>query len=588
MESTASDGRTNGQTNGHWGRFTAVLIAVSLGISLPALLSGYLWDDYFFTSRLIEGHSPFGYYDFGQTMRHSGLGPWWTSPGFTVRFFRPLSSATLHLDFAVWNAGPVSAHLHSAAWFSLLLVGAVRLLRTLLPVSTAKWAAVFFAVSSSHAFTVGWISARHAAVGGAFAVWSVLYYVYWRQRGKRRDAVISLGLFGLGLLSSETALSVAGVVLAYELAGAAGPLGSRLKAAAPTLAVAFVYVLLYKAAGYGAKGSGLYSDPTTQPMEFLAGLAPKLIYIVGTFVFGVHTSSAFMPGLGWLPLLAGGVGLALGASALALGWRRLEPTERRLIKWLGLATLFGLGPSLASLPQGRSVILASLAFAGVAGLALRGLLSAHPGGLRGVLQWSVAAPLCFGLLIASPAFRLGTSEFLRQQSKAEVTLGQKSMVTCRPGARTVVLNGGLLFALHAPFVMAAHGGPGKKLVGWHQLTEPATDIEVERKGRTGLVISGNGKPVVNVFMMNVVRPRTDDLVAGASIAGKHLRIKVLSNTPQGPTRVEFTIPGLHDPSRVCLLYYDGKRGVLRNATLPPRGQRLTIKWWKLKLWPPGD
>lgn len=44
--------------------------------------------------------------------------------------------------------------------------------------------------------------------------------------------------------------------------------------------------------------------------------------------------------------------------------------------------------------------------------------------------------------------------------------------------------------------------------------------------------------------------------------------------------MEFTIWGLQDPSRICLLYFDGKDGVLRNATLPPQGETLTIKWWK--------
>ena len=573
------DPTTNhGQHDARWGRFTVVLIAVSLSLSLPALLSGYLWDDYFFASRLIEGDAPFGYYDFGRSMRDSGLAPWWISPKFTVSFFRPLSSATLHLDFSVWNGRPLYAHLHSAAWFALLLVGAVRLVRTLLPPRVAKWAAVIFAVSASHSFTVGWISARHAVVGGAFAVWSVLHYIYWRQQGKGRDAIIALVLFGLGLLSSESTLAVAGVVLAYELAAATGNLRDRVKAAAPTLGLALVYVIAYKAAGYGAKGSALYSDPTTQPVQFLADLVPKVISIFGTFVFGVHTSSAFMPGLGWLPLVVGGVALGLLGTGLLLCWRRFDLATKRLVKWLGLATLLALGPSLASLPQGRSVILSSLAIASLACLVLKELFASRARPLQRVAPLAVGGLLCFGLLFTSPIMRLGSSNYLRKAANAELTLGKRSKPICRPGARTVLINGALLFSIHAPFVLAKH----QKVTwsGWQLLSEPTNDITVTPTGAETIVVSSANRPLVNEFTIRVFRPNAGDLTPGTIIEAKHLRSRVLKNSPRGPTRMEFTIRGLQDPNRICLLYYDGKDGVLRNATLPPQGETLTIKWWR--------
>ncbi|MFH2006779.1 MAG: hypothetical protein ABI333_09360 [bacterium] len=587
MDSTADNSAQSRaddrQPDGRWVRFTLVLVLVSLALSLPALLSGYWWDDYYFASRLIEHDAPFGYYEFGSRSFDSGLAPWWASPDHRVSFFRPLSSATLHLDFSVWNGNPLLAHLHAAAWFVLLLLGATRLFRLLLPVKVAKWAAVIFAISACHAWTVGWIAARHTVVGGAFSVWSLLYYVQWRQLGKLQDAGVALALLVLGLLSSETALAVAAVVLAHELAG--GTPGTlygwrgRALAAAPTMGVALVYVILYKASGHGVYGSALYADPTLQPAEFLAGVLPKIVSIFGTFVFGVHTSLAMMPGMGWIPVAAGGVGLALVAAGLALCWPRLEATERRRVRWLSLATLLGIAPALASFPQGRSVAVSCLTFAAVAGIAVTGLFAARhqqSRRLRRLLALCLAVPLCVGLLLTSPLQRLGLGALLHSHSKTLVKLGRESKVRCQPTARVVLLNGDLMFSIHAQLIVAAH--QRKTFPGWHQLTEPATDIVVERTGRNSIFISSRDTPLVNAFTLNVFRPRTDKLTPGKVVEKKQLRIEILKSSPGGPTRVKFTIPGLNDPSRTCLLYYDGKAGVLRNATLPPRGQTLTIKW----------
>ena len=59
-----------------WARFTAIVIGVSLALSLPALLAGYWGDDYFFASELVRPDNPFGYYDFGDGLHQRGLAPW--------------------------------------------------------------------------------------------------------------------------------------------------------------------------------------------------------------------------------------------------------------------------------------------------------------------------------------------------------------------------------------------------------------------------------------------------------------------------------------------------------------------------------
>ncbi len=559
-----------------WTRFTVVVVLVSLALSTPALLAGYWMDDYYFDSKVVKLDAPFGYYEFGDKLDKAGVSPWWASPEFRVSFFRPLSSATLHADFHVWNASPRYAHLHSALWFVLLLLGAVRLLRTLLPHKAARWAAVIFAISSVHAFTVGWIAARHAVVGGALSVWSLLYYLQWRQQGHNKHRIFAVVLFGLGLLASETALTVVALVLAYELLGVTDFWKRRLVAAAPFAALALVYLVFYKANGYGAHGSGVYADPMVAPGKFALGLLPKTISAAAMFLFGLPASLSYMPGMAMVPVAVGAVALLLLGLGLACCWRSWDPAHRRLLKWLGLGAFLALTPSLAALPQGRSTGLSYLAFATLAGVVMAGLFGLRTQGAQRLLALATAGLLCLGLFVLSPLFRLGQGAILLKGGQSQVKLGQKSKLGCAQGSRVYLLNGGLMFSLQAPFIVSKHQGHFFR--SWHQLTEPAGDLEVHRSGPDSLTISGKDNPVVNYFSMTMLRPESDALTAGRVLAGPHLHTTVLQTSAKGPTRVRFTIPHLADPRRVCVLYYDDKQGVLKPATLPKPDRPLEIKW----------
>ena len=57
--------------------------------------------------------------------------PWWTDPELKIAFFRPVSSLTHWLDERLWPSSPVLMHLHSLAWFGVLLVAAAAAYRRL-------------------------------------------------------------------------------------------------------------------------------------------------------------------------------------------------------------------------------------------------------------------------------------------------------------------------------------------------------------------------------------------------------------------------------------------------------------------------
>ena len=215
--------------------FLVLVILLSTALSLPGILSEYMADDYFFNGALYSPDAPFGYYDFAKKNKAAGVDAWWSSPHLKRRFFRPLSSLSLHLDFTVWPNRPLPGHLHSVLWYILLLIGGYRIFELCLSRSATKWATLLFSIGMVHAWTAGWIAARHAVMGGAFAIWSAYTFLVWRRQGRVRYGIASAGLFVLGLSSSEVALSVLGFALSHEVIFATQPLKRRMRSVAPTI-----------------------------------------------------------------------------------------------------------------------------------------------------------------------------------------------------------------------------------------------------------------------------------------------------------------------------------------------------------------
>ena len=210
-------------------RYYLIAIALSLALSVSSILSGYLFDCRLFTSSIYRAGA-FSLYGYIPEMRRLDLLPWWASENLKIDFFRPLSSATLAMDFALGDKAPTIPHLHQALWFIVLLLGAFQVLKQLLPRGRYLKVAVFvFALASYHSYTVGYVAARHALMGGTLAVWALYHYISWHRRGDGKSLILSLGLFLLGLLSSEAALAFAPVAVIYDFVFRAGNLKTRMK-----------------------------------------------------------------------------------------------------------------------------------------------------------------------------------------------------------------------------------------------------------------------------------------------------------------------------------------------------------------------
>src|SRR5688572_18709841 len=203
------------------------LLATLLG--LPALAGGLALDDLLIREQLTAGAGGLASaYDFVAggpaevaEQRATGAFPWWTADDLHVRFFRPLTAATLAFDLRVSGA-PWWMHLHGVLWSALLAVAAGAAYRaTATRHGEAVWIAglalLLFVVDDAHAASVGWIAARHGVIGATFAVAALLAHLHWRDRGWTPGSLLGPAALAVGLLASETALGGLAYVTAHAL-----------------------------------------------------------------------------------------------------------------------------------------------------------------------------------------------------------------------------------------------------------------------------------------------------------------------------------------------------------------------------------
>ena len=277
-----------------------IAIAVSLALSLPAILSSYVVDDRLFTS---DYYNPgtLGLYDYISEIKRLGLEPWWSAEDLKIRFFRPLSSLLLNLDLTIGNKRPIVPHLHQVIWFAALLIGAYRVLEQILTDrNRITWAFYLFAIAGYHTFLVGFIATRHALMANTFGMWALFHYISFRRRRGKRHHAIAISLFILGLLSGEAAVSFVPMAIAYDLFFTEGSIKTKMRRPLWVLSVLGGYLLFYRLAGFGTKSTAFYMDPLSSPLAYLQNLPAKLLAMVGDFALGIP-STLMLDEDGYLP-----------------------------------------------------------------------------------------------------------------------------------------------------------------------------------------------------------------------------------------------------------------------------------------------
>src|SRR5262245_44848207 len=276
-----------------------LVVALALAAAFGAwevLFAGFMADD-LMQLAVLEGLSPaaawtgpFDLYTISdgnpvhvRAMQDAGLFPWFADPAFEMAFSRPLSSALLVIDHALFGLRPAGYRLHGVLW-SLALVGAVGIfLRRALPGRLGVLALLVFVLSGIQGIFC-WTAARHIVVAAALGFVGLALHLRWREDGWRPGAVLSVLALALSLAASEVGIAVAAYLLAYEALGASGTARSRLRAAVPALALVGAYLVAYRLLGHGASAGSGYLDPLRDPGAFLRALPIRLAVLIGGVV----------------------------------------------------------------------------------------------------------------------------------------------------------------------------------------------------------------------------------------------------------------------------------------------------------------
>src|SRR5262249_14396245 len=122
----------------------ALLVGLTVITYLPALRSGFVWDD---RANVVEN----------QSLRSlSGLKNIWTDPKASLQYY-PLTYTVLWIEHQLWGLDPVGYHVANIVLHALNAVWILLLLQRL-QVPGAWLAGLLFAVHPIHVESVAWVS----------------------------------------------------------------------------------------------------------------------------------------------------------------------------------------------------------------------------------------------------------------------------------------------------------------------------------------------------------------------------------------------------------------------------------------------
>lgn len=398
---------------------------------LPALGSGFQLDDHFQRLRLLGYGDPainlFVFYTGDPARNLAGMDagwlPWWSAEHLRHASLRYLSVLTMQLDYLLWPNRPALMHLHSLAWLGGLVAAAAHFHRRILgAIWPAGLAALLYALDDAHALPAAYLANRNALVATFFGVLCLTCFARSRQEGWRTGALLSPLFLALALAAGEIALATAGYLFAYSLFLDRDSLGGRARALAPHAAVLLAWALVYELGGFGAEGSGFYTDPLRSPLQFARALlerAPVLLMgqwtpLPADLALVVRRGSAQASQLRFVALGTVGVLVAV-----------LAPLVRRdrVARFLALGAALSLLPIAAVGPQNRLLFFVGLGSMGLLAQLLHALVSRAPTVPSG-FAWrlpalAIAAALLMTHVLIAPPIAVAS---LRLQDRANAAL----------------------------------------------------------------------------------------------------------------------------------------------------------------------
>jgi hypothetical protein len=343
---------------------------MGVALTLPSLRAGFFADDLVhlgtFAGLLPAAFSgtPFQLFRFSvgdvaknTALMRAGLLPWWTDPHLKLAFFRPLTALIHALDYRLWGMRPLGYHVTNLILWAAVLFTAGELIRRLAPTPRAATLAfLVYAFADARALVVTWIANRNALIATALAFATVIAWDSYRRGSGRLRAVLACSLFVLALLSGESAIGGLALLAGYEVFAvypSLSSLGSRAKGLAPFVAIALLYVVAYKIGGFGASGSGMYVDPTGDPLGWMLVATQRYPALLAALIWGWPIDVWINGGVQRDVILIGS--LVLAPVTVAVFWGTVR--RHRSIAAICLGAGLALVPLTATFPSSRLLLL---------------------------------------------------------------------------------------------------------------------------------------------------------------------------------------------------------------------------------------
>lgn len=525
--------------------FAVWVLALGVVLFWPALCSPPVLDDYLQSSMAHETYPvprhAWDLYNFidlkdSDVLRARGFLPWWADATLRIRFLRPLPSLVLWGEYRLGLSAPWM-HLHSLGWWAVGAWAANRLYRAHVSARAATLATLIFALAPFQVVPLAWLANREALL--SLALSALALHTHWKTNAAEARpgaaALRSTAMFTLAFASGEYALGVCGYVLAEAWLMVA-PWRHRVGRALPALLPACAYLGVRARLGYGAGGSGFYTDPFQEPWLFAIRAPERLARL-------------FLNALGGLDgeLLRGNLAapwvFGLFALAVAALWKPVRAhCKTRISRVFLLGSLLAVVPTLAVVPSPRLLGLAMLGLAPV----MAQLLEAAwwPAGATSHALRFAALCVGFAQLVHGPAtswlmaraWQHSGETFERDARALRDELGDA------PGANVSAVRG-IAGAFFVPFALSPGGAPPR---AWRLLSQLG-HVLLRRTGPLDLeLVAPKDQSLVPIVAGNLFRPEGKSFSVGQSFDAPGMQVTVLEVCPAGIRRAGFHFDSVQD------------------------------------------
>jgi len=565
------------------------LIAVALLLLTPALAVGMVLDDHVLAllARDDSGFAGFrenplflfsftlGQEETNRALMDAGaLLPWWSDPHHLNAFFRPLSSLTHLMDFALWPDSPLLMHLHSLLWFAALLGIVAHIYHRFYGygVLVAGLAFAIFALDDAHGMTVAWIANRNALISATLALPALGAHHRFLSDGWSAGRYVGPMCFALGLCAGESALGVLGYLAAHGLVLDRAPLLRRALHLLPYALVLVLWRVFFGALGLGSAGSGAYHDPLAEPLGFASALLEHLPVLLSAQL-GLPLADLFYWGApeAQMLILALSVLTVLGFGIVGHVLLSSDP----LARFFGLGMVLSACVVAASVPGERLLLLpgvggAALVAALICKLLPRVVGAAEPSRAAALLLSALA-----GLHLLAAPLSLPVRAYL-MKLVGEAIDAADAAIPSEPAIaeRTVIV-------LAAPFdLLLSYVQVGRQARGeprpahLHWLASASSEVRVQRLDAHTLRVELAAGFLYSA-MERHYRGDARALPQGATVELSEFSATVFSTTDDGrPRIVDFRFRRPLEDGQYLFLRYD--RGRLRPTAPPAVGERVAL------------